>query len=549
MSSLPSPSIPSWLPLAEVALLAVVLVSLGTVRRLSRRSGRASEVLRRRFVLGVPWGTLLTAAGVAAVYLFVQNGLQRPTEPLVLPYIAWSYFYPLGVATSPFAHAGLGHVTGNLMGTLTLAPIAEYALSHYPTERGSQSFSSLRTNPFVRIFAIPVGSLLGGLVTGVFSFGPVIGFSGVVFAFAGLALVRYPLVTLLALVGRRVLGLVYRAFRNPESIAAGRTEFVTPWFANVAIHGHYYGFLLGALVGLAVVRSRRHRPTASRLWFGFVGFAVFQAMWALYLPLGGDRYRLLRAVGVAVVFLLGTLLTVTALSSTRTLVERIDLRRSEAAYGLVVVLVLAMSLVAMPVNLATVSDDANATEGVQIRDYHVVYGEDVPNDYVAGIDLPYYNETSSFNASGVIVVSERRSIWYAAVRKGQLARSGNRTVRVGGLGWERSVHVNRTGWKVLGNRTAYKIFFRTGDEPKRLVYTTEAIEAEPTIDGRNVSIRPANGSFQIVVSHANVTLETGPVPENRNETTVADLRFNRTGRRLTVINDDTRIRIARWETH
>ncbi|MEA5408025.1 rhomboid family intramembrane serine protease [Haloarculaceae archaeon H-GB2-1] len=466
-----------------------------------------------------------------------------------MPFIAWSYFYPFGVLTSPFAHASLGHVTGNLLGTLTLAPIAEYAISHYPTRRGSQSFSSLRTNPFVRVFAIPVGSLVGGLLTGVFSFGPVIGFSGVVFAFAGFALVRYPLVTLLALVGRRVVGLVYQSLRNPEIVASGRTEFVTPWFANIAIHGHYYGFLLGAIAGLLVVRARTHRPSSGRLWFGFVGFAVFQALWALYLPLGGDRYRLYRAVGVGVVFGLATLLTVAALSSRRPLVRRIDLKRHEAAVGLVVVVLLAMSVVAVPVNLIAVADQSNASQGVEIRDYHVFYGEEIPNGYVAGVDVPLYNESQEFNASGVIVTSERRSLWYPAVRKGQLARTGNRTVRIGGADWERTVEVNRTGWQVLGNGTAYKIFFRTDTEPKRLVYTSDRVRADPRVDGRNISIRPTNGSYELVVTNGNTTLETAPIPEPNNETTVAGLRFNRSGTKLTVFSDDTRIQIASRETH
>ncbi|MEA5408024.1 hypothetical protein VB773_10955 [Haloarculaceae archaeon H-GB2-1] len=55
MSSLPTPSLPAWFPLVRVALFVVVVGSLLSVRRLSSGSGRWSDVLRRRFVLGVPW--------------------------------------------------------------------------------------------------------------------------------------------------------------------------------------------------------------------------------------------------------------------------------------------------------------------------------------------------------------------------------------------------------------------------------------------------------------------------------------------------------------
>jgi hypothetical protein len=133
-------------------VLAVgILVSLATLFALARPGGRWGELARKRLVLGVPWGTLVVVAFVAAFYLFAQDGLTNPHNPVVVPFRAWGYFYPTGMLTAGFAHSGLGHVTGNLLGTLVFGSLAEYAWSHFPRKRGSSSFAALRCNPFARI--------------------------------------------------------------------------------------------------------------------------------------------------------------------------------------------------------------------------------------------------------------------------------------------------------------------------------------------------------------------------------------------------------------
>src|SRR6056297_1103233 len=144
--------------------LVVVLAVLATVVAVRRLVGtRLTAPLRRRLLLGVPWGTLLTIAGVLAVYLFVQ-GAYWHSRPLVTPFRTWSYRYPLGMLTAAFTHASRSHVTGNLLGTLVYGTVVEYAWSHYPTKRGATSFGSWRTNPFVRVLAIPAGAVVVGLV-------------------------------------------------------------------------------------------------------------------------------------------------------------------------------------------------------------------------------------------------------------------------------------------------------------------------------------------------------------------------------------------------
>jgi hypothetical protein len=84
----------------------------------------------------------------------------------------------------------------------------------------------------------------------------VIGFSGVVFAFAGVALVRYPLTTILALVAGRVLGILRAALQTPTLEAKAQPTFSTPWWAEVAIQGHALGLFVGVLLGVWLLRRR-----------------------------------------------------------------------------------------------------------------------------------------------------------------------------------------------------------------------------------------------------------------------------------------------------
>ena len=120
----------------QIVLAIALAIALGFAWYVADR-GRVRAALSDRFIYGVPWGTLVTVAIVLAFYLLVQSGARRWSEPLVYPFVSWSYFYPLGVLTSGIAHGSPGHLTSNLTGTIVLAPIAEYAWSHYrPSRRG-----------------------------------------------------------------------------------------------------------------------------------------------------------------------------------------------------------------------------------------------------------------------------------------------------------------------------------------------------------------------------------------------------------------------------
>lgn len=621
---------PSEALVARLAVVVAVVLSVLVVRRVDRSGGRSTGTLRSRFVLGVPWGTLLVVGFVLFVYLFVQRGIDRWNAPLVLPFRAWSYLYPLGTLAAPFSHANSNHLVGNLTGTLVLAPIAEYVWGHYPRERGARAFSSVRTNPYARVLAFFGAVVSVGIATSLFALGPVIGFSGVVFAFAGVALVRYPLVTVIALAASNVLGLVRSALADPVTVARAEPGFSSPWWAQIAIQGHALGLLLGIVCGVFLLRRRGTRPPAFRIWLGVLVFAVGQSLWAVYWYRGNQTFVLFRAAGTVLVFALATLVALGVAASERPLSERIDLgvsRRGVATAVLVAVL-LGVGLPAVPFNFTTVADpgvdggvDSSAgidaidpgvstavastepgrnvetgrnldsgthpvsgsrstrpaigspsvggsvngsvgasppvaqvangvgsRETVRIRGYAIRYAEDVPNRLVSVVDVSALGETTAVNTSGVIVVNENREIWTADVSKPRLAFAGEATVRVGGLGWERTVAVRRTGWTVAGGNTTYKVFLRPDGENRRLAYVAEPATAEPILDDKDVSIAPAAHGYEIVVAGNGTTART-PVPANDESTTAGGITFERDGPDLVATYDGTRIPIAERETY
>jgi membrane associated rhomboid family serine protease len=537
-----------WAVAWYVVLAVGVLVSLSTLIALARPGGRWGRLARKRLVLGVPWGTLLVVAVVAAFYLFVQDGLANPYNPVTIPFRAWGYFYPTGMLTAGFAHSGLGHVTGNLLGTLVFGTLAEYAWSHFPRERGRSSFSSLRTNPFARILAWAGGVFAATVLTSLFALGPVIGFSGVVFAFVGFALIRYPLSTLAAVLVSGVVSLVFNALRSPTLQQTAAESFSRPWWANIAIQGHALGLFIGVTLAIALCYRRSIRPNPTHLWLAALVFAVDRGLWAVYIIEGSETFRLFRALGTALVFLLAALIASGAAASTRDLIASIDLSRREAAYGLVLASLFALALVAVPLNLFVV-DDASAgiddAEPTEVGDYTVFYAEGVENQFIPAVPLPGGNSTDRINASGVIVVSEERNIWWEEVSKSRLAARGTATVRLGGLTWHEDVRANRTTWRVTGGNQTYNV--RLGPaaaDEQSVVYRAERATADARIDGRNVSIQPVESRFDVVVSRNNDTLGRAAVPANGTETTVGGLTVERDERDLFVERGETRVRIA-----
>lgn len=544
IQSLPTDALPTppvWLPWRELVVLAVVVAVLLGVRRIA--GDRPGVALRARLLLGVPWGTLLTMGGVLAVYLFVQGAWWHPQNPLVTPFRTWSYFYPLGMLTGAFTHGGQGHVTGNLVGTLVYGSVAEYVWGHYPRKRGVQTFTSLRTNPFVRILAIPVVLFVVGVYTAVFAVGPVVGFSGVVFALAGFALVTRPTLFLGALVGSRVVDLLYSALRYPVSTASGQTRFVTPWWSNVAIQGHAIGLLAGIVAAAGLLWYRSERPNAPRVFFATLVFAVFQGLWAVYVPLGGGRFRLYRFLGAALVFVLAFLTAAVTIDADRRQFPSFD-RRPASLAGIVILVALgALCLAAVPTNVVDLQADDLPADGVDVRDYTVTYDEDVPNRYFENIWYPTQGGVS-INASGVIVASAEREVWIVAVQPGRLAVDGRETVTVGGPTWRSSVRATRTDWAVLGNESVYRVQLRPAGGERRTVYTSEPSTAAVILDGRNVTLSASEGGFDVAVTEANETVGRAPLPANMTRTTIGGLTFERNRTRLYARTGGTRVQVA-----
>jgi membrane associated rhomboid family serine protease len=541
-------SFPSWLPVYELALVAVVVLSFVIAKRLGGDAfdGR----FRSRLILGVPWGTLIVALFVICVYLFVQDGLTH-AAPTVIPFRAWSYFYPLGIVTSPFAHASRGHITGNLIATFTVGVLAEYVWGHYPDNRGVSTFSSLRTNPYARVFAFVLGSFGVGLLTGIFSLGPTIGFSGVVFAYAGFALTRYPFGMILALLSSRVLSLVYEALRNPVLTQSGHPTFVTPSWSGIALQGHALGLFIGGLLGLYIVRRRETRPGGLRLWAGILLLAVTQGLWTVYVPLGGARFRLFKAVGVILVFVLATLFASSFRSSGGFTFPFID---SEIEYRRVVLSVVVLVLVviagvAVPYNLFAVSGSGESPgitpeNSVQVRDYVVAYAEGVPDQYISQIQISVFGETTGVPASGVIVINDQREIWWQEVSKSRLAFDRRAVVRVGGIDWRETVVARRTTWKVVGNHSVYTVHLKH-DDTRDLVFTSKPARAKLTIANRNITVVPGE-TFSFRVTRNGTTLGQVPVPEPNETTSTGGITFVRKKNKVYASTNESRVRVATY---
>lgn len=569
------------LTLHRVAVVVAVGLAAVVVHRLDGSAGWLGRRLRARFLLGVPWGTVVSVVFVFCVYLFVQGGLDNWYTPTVIPFTAWSYTYPVGMLTSAFAHSGAGHLVGNLVGTVTYGVVAEYAWGHYPRERGATAFSSWRTNPYIRAFVVFPAAVVGvGLLTSVFGLGPVIGFSGVVFAFAGFALVTYPLATVLALVAGRVVRLGYSALVSPVSQAKSQPVFSTPWFADIAIQGHAFGLLVGVMLGLWLVNRRGdERPSVRRLWTGMLLFAVSQSLWAVYWFRGNGEYVLYRAGGLALVTALATLVvTAVHASDTRpfgwlaTVADgghpdspgRADGGRSDAdetfrgwlatlsnrqvAVGILVFSTAVLAGPAVGVNLLTSTADGFDSPSVEVRDYEVTYAEDVQNEMVAVVDVEAFGETTTVNTSGVIVRSDERTIWTTAVSKSRLAFDGTLPVRVGGIGWRETLTATRTGWTVVGGDPVYRVTL-THDGETVPVYTAPESQAGPVLAGHNVSLAAGTENFSLLVETDSGVVRA-PLPPENETVTLAGIDFTREKDTIVATTDaGTEIQLAAKEKY
>jgi len=336
--------------LSRAALVAALVVAFGLVWYYGGR-GRWRDRLTDRFVLGVPWGTLVTVAVVVAFYLFGQSGLEHWESPVVYPFVTWSYFYPTGVLTAGIAHGSPGHIVGNMTGTLAFAPIVEYAWSHYPPSArgrdrlgGPAAGSGRLGRPAVRALVVfPAVLLLAAFVTAAFAAGPGLGFSGAVFAIAGFAVLTYPMTTVVAVVAASAAGTVYTALTEPIVRATFEASGPSlPAWAGIAFQAHMFGFLLGAVAASLLLRQRGRRPALDRVFFGIFMLGTVQALWLL-VWFEDETFILYRGLGVALVAVLSVVVAAAAGASGRPLPKPLSVlprrptRRQLGAAWLVVV--------------------------------------------------------------------------------------------------------------------------------------------------------------------------------------------------------------------
>ncbi|MXR52502.1 rhomboid family intramembrane serine protease [Halovenus sp. WSH3] len=313
----------------RIGIVTALFVAFGYLWLLSGR-GVWYDRLSERFIFGVPWGTVLCIAGVVGFYLSAQSGFTHWNSPVTLPFRSWSYLYPLGLLTSGFAHAGPGHLMGNMIGTLVLAPIVEYAWGHYPPQDSNDEYeypppaeidgprdSSPGTvsrwhTPWVRALVIfPAIVAVVSLVTSVLAFGWSLGFSGTVYAFGGFAVVYFPVAAVIAMVGFTGTAVLVNTLLDPVVRATAEAGSGGPpsWW-GVNVQAHLLGFLLGVLLALVLLHRRNESRRPALVFFATLLFGLSRQLYVFADSPEEDVFLQLRGVGV--IFVLGLSVLVTA---------------------------------------------------------------------------------------------------------------------------------------------------------------------------------------------------------------------------------------------
>lgn len=528
----------------------------------TKKGHRLTAPLQERFLYGVPWGSVIVIGMLSVVYLGVQGGFHHWNDPVVIPFRAWSLTYPLGLLFSGFTHAGPQHFLHNLAGTIVFAPIAEFVWSHYPyrtltspttrwrftTSRTEFEPERLLERPVVRAFVVfPLAVFLVGVFTAAFSWGAVIGFSGVVFAFVGVAIVSRPATAVVGIVAQTSLYSVLKTLETPMLVQTVSTTVSRPSWASTALQAHILGLLVGIAIATALLFERRsddERPQAIRVVLG--GFGVLSALsvYAFGFERAPGEYVMYRAVGMLFVFVLIGIAAV-ALYTDLESISVLPVKTDHVLVFGIFLPVLLMAVVAVPMNMATVGGPSASVSGsVNEHGYEVGYGEDVP----VGRITPVTQMNSSTGlpedtASGVIISNEQREIWYTSVSPAALKRAGEVTVVVGGLDWRDTVTVSRDGWTTVDGNTTYSVTVQAEDETK-IAYESAPARTDQSLAGRNISLVPAGHHFLIRVSQNGSTVGEAPVPLDGTEAEIGGFTFSRDGERLYVTGGETKILIA-----
>ncbi len=520
-----------------VALAGALVVSLVALTVFSE--GRPGGALRERFVLGIPWGTVSVVAGLSLVYYLLQGG-NSAGGPVVVGFTSWSLWYPQGLVLSAFSHSSDAHLLGNVLGTVAFGSVAEYAWGHYPTAPTSRL-----DRPGRRIGAFVLATVLTGLASGLLVPGAVIGFSVVVFGFAGFALVVRPRLTVAAIVALPVVSLLREAALNPLVTARSRPVFVTPSWADIALQGHLFGVLVGVVLAVALVRTRQTWPDPRYVWFAALVFAVTRSLYAVYWYESADQFVLFRALGTAGVFLLATLVALAARGPDRLLPRVTPVKTRPVAVALLVAALAVLAVSGLAYNLVSVSPGEDIEEGIAVEDYRVAYVENTSDRYISAVELPGVGSPLSASVSGVVVASDKRNAWLLAVSASRLAFEGSTTVAVGDSTFRETVSVNRTEWRFTGGNSTSRVVGRH-DGDQKLLFTGEPATGDLRLDGATVRLEPTAEFYDVAVERKNTTVGSVRIPSDGETVEISDITFERTGTELTARHENTEIAVATY---
>ncbi len=531
----------------RLGILLILLSSIITVIGLLWAGVPLRAVRTRlceRFILGVPWGSLLVIAGLFGVYLFIQRGWWHWHQPVVVAYTAASMFDPTAWLLAGFAHSGPGHLRNNVTTTLIFGPLVEWIWGHYPRDERRRWEPEWSRTPWMRAMLIfPAGIFMIGVTAALFSWGPVIGFSVAAFALIGIVVVYNPVLALVGLVARQVFRVLWETWIDPVVVTRTVIRAIRPGWYGSAVQGHLVGFLLGVAIAIVLLRYHGESRSPGQVWLGTILVGFYLSLWSLWWVLGPEEFILFRGVGVALVLLVATGIALAASSPSRVSLNRIDLKRT-ATVGIAIVL-LAMGGVGIGLNLAVV-DGPERADGTTIEDYEIFYGERVTDATVNLIDFEFLGVSSDVRTSGVIVYSERRNVWKQTVSAIELRNRGVRSFTVGGLGWSEQVHAIRVGWRPSGANPVYQIWLRHDELSK--AYASPQRTARPIVEGHEFTFVPDDGRFHIAVEYDNVT-EVVPLPTIETAREVHDVTLTRERGNIIVITEDSEVVIGSRETY
>lgn len=592
------------LSLAQLGVAVVVFFAAGLFWFLGGRHLR--EAASGRLLYGLPLGTLVAAGFLLAVYLFLQDGLGHWDDPVVFPFVSWSYGYPAGMVSAAFTHSSPSHIISNLSGLVAFGVIVEYAWGHSRDPGGDEGVW-----PWMRALVVfPAILLGGGLITGLVSLGPGLGFSGAVYALFGAAVVTFPGPSLLAVLATSVLSTAVSVIQEP--LVEGTVEPAPPappdW-AGIGFHAHAVGFVLGVLFGLWLLNRDLPRPSVASVTAATFVVGLVQSLWLIVLTPAQSTFLRYDGVGFALLVVVAGVVGIAAGGSSDRLSPIFGQRRwiptrrqlgvawtflVVLGGGAVVVLgvtaatvpagtlllfvgagvvvallpvllvfgpteggisrrhlaavVLAMGLVVIAVpgiysGGATVAD-ANLEDRttLAVEDYQLVYGTNLTVERGNLFDGPGERMNTTGTAA-VAVASERRHMWTLGVRSERLAVEPTDTVVVGDVGWREEVSITRSAWDVVGNETVYAVDLATDDQCVRSFKSPQATAGHTLAEYRFAVVPTPDGFAVQVKETSGRSVGRVAVPPVNQSTTVNALTIATTDR-----GDSHSVEVSHQET-